>query len=114
MALRTVASFQKVYQDINIDIQSAPIFVPCMHGPGDASIVDIDNLRWAFETMGVETEDELWEKQRFLDLIIGEIPRLRDDEEGYGPRGKGFIVHVDVPENVEEAWKRLKTLEGTR
>jgi hypothetical protein len=42
---------------------------------------------------------------------MGEIPRLRDDKEGYGPRGKGFIVHVDIPDEVEEAWRRVKDVE---
>lgn len=40
-------------------------------------------------------------------LALGEIPRLRDDENGYGPRGRGFIAHVDIPEAVEAAWRRL-------
>lgn len=43
-----------------------------------------------------------------LQLILGEISRLRDDENGYGPRGKDFIVHVDVPEPVIGAYERLK------
>ena len=36
-----------------------------------------------------------------LELLFGEVIRLRDDENGYGPRGKGFIVHVEVPEEIE-------------
>ena len=47
--------------------------------------------------------DGLWEDSRFYELIGGEIPRLRDDEKGYGPKGRGFIVHVDIPAPVEEA-----------
>ena len=42
-----------------------------------------------------------------IQLALGEIPRLRDDEQGYGPRGRGYIVHVDIPEEVERAWERL-------
>jgi hypothetical protein len=39
---------------------------------------------------------------------MGEIPRLRDvAPSGYGPKGKGFIVHVDIPEAVENAYERL-------
>ena len=30
---------------------------------------------------------------------MGEIPRLTDNAEGYGPNGKKFICHVDIPEN---------------
>jgi hypothetical protein len=50
----------------------------------------------------------LWDTRRFFDLLMGEIPRLRDDENGYGPRGRNFIVHVDIPEEVEIAWARLQ------
>lgn len=46
-------------------------------------------------------------RERLLSLALGEIPRLRDDENGYGPRGRGFIAHVDIPEKVEAAWRRL-------
>lgn len=46
----------------------------------------------------------LWPKDRFYELILGEIWRLRDDEKGYGPRGKGFIRHVDIPQDIEEAY----------
>lgn len=27
---------------------------------------------------------------------------------GYGPAGKGFIAHVDIPEEVMEAFNKLK------
>lgn len=43
----------------------------------------------------------------FLDLVMGEVPRLRDDENGYGPRGRGFIGHVNVPADVLAAFARL-------
>jgi hypothetical protein len=44
-----------------------------------------------------------WPWPRWLALVMGEVPRLRDDEHGYGPRGRGFIAHVDVPEEVRAA-----------
>lgn len=46
-------------------------------------------------------------RQRFLSLLLGEIPRLRDDAEGYGPLGKGFITHCDIPRDVLDAHARL-------
>lgn len=52
------------------------------------------------------------DRMRFLELLLGEIRRLRDDEHGYGPRGAGFIGHVDIPENVEKAWKVLYEAEA--
>lgn len=45
--------------------------------------------------------------ERMMQLALGEIPRLVDDENGYGPRGKGFIAHVDVPPDVLAAHARL-------
>lgn len=52
----------------------------------------------------------MWEMERYITLLMGEIPRLRDDENGYGPCGKGFISHVDIPESVESAFEKLKAI----
>ena len=49
----------------------------------------------------------MWEPERYISLLLGEIPRLSDDENGYGPRGKKFIAHVDVPAEVREAFLQL-------
>jgi uncharacterized SAM-binding protein YcdF (DUF218 family) len=55
----------------------------------------------------------LWSLRRYISLVMGEIPRLRDDEHGYGPRGRGFIPHVDIPGAVEAAYARLRDALGT-
>lgn len=47
----------------------------------------------------------MWDLDRFVELLLGEIPRLRDG--GYGPGGKGYIAHEDIPAEVEEAFGRL-------
>lgn len=52
-------------------------------------------------------EAGLWPVARYLSLLLGEVPRLRDDAQGYGPRGKNFIAHVDIPADVEAAWALL-------
>lgn len=49
----------------------------------------------------------LWSSERFLSLLMGEIPRLRDDANGYGPRGRDFIAHVDIPAEVERHFRKL-------
>jgi hypothetical protein len=49
----------------------------------------------------------VWGVDRFLSLLLGEIPRLRDAPGGYGPNGSGFIDRVDIPEEVETAWAWL-------
>ncbi|PVH79682.1 hypothetical protein DL98DRAFT_515939 [Cadophora sp. DSE1049] len=103
MALRTVAAFEKTFEEEvsvgRLVVKSAPIFVPRMKDGSEG--------RTAWDVDDVEAE-ELWDVDRFYDLIIGEIPRLRDNVNGYGPGGKGFIVHVDVPAEIEEAWSKLK------
>ena len=41
---------------------------------------------------------------------MGEIPRLKDDVNGYGPCGKNFIAHVNVPGEIEGHYNRLRAL----
>lgn len=50
-----------------------------------------------------------WPCARRVALVMGEVPRLRDDEQGYGPNGAGFQAHVDVPPEVEAAYAALLT-----
>lgn len=50
----------------------------------------------------------LWPVKRYLALILGEPPRLADNPQGYGPLGKGFIAHVDIPPQITEAWQTLR------
>lgn len=54
----------------------------------------------------------MWNIDRYITLLMGEIPRLSDDENGYGPKGKNFISHVDVPQGVIEAFEELKKIYG--
>ncbi|MEG2931161.1 MAG: YdcF family protein [Ruthenibacterium sp.] len=49
----------------------------------------------------------LWEPEHYMSLLLSEIPRLRDDAQGYGPRGCGFLAHVEVPQAVLDAYERL-------
>jgi hypothetical protein len=46
----------------------------------------------------------MWDLEHYVSLLLGEIPRLTDDEHGYGPNGRGFIAHVDVPDSVRRAF----------
>lgn len=48
-----------------------------------------------------------WTFTRLASLLLGEIRRLRDDENGYGPRGQNFIAHVDIPGTVLQSYARL-------
>ncbi|WP_066648864.1 YdcF family protein [Christensenella timonensis] len=53
------------------------------------------------------SENGLWSKERFREFLLREIPRLRDDENGYGPKGAGFMEHVDIPSEVEQSYARI-------
>ncbi len=67
-----------------------------------AKVVATENgLAFAEEIPG------MWDLERYLSLLLGEIPRLTDDANGYGPRGKGFIAHVEIPREVREAYEGL-------
>ena len=50
----------------------------------------------------------MWDIERYLTLLLGDVQRLSDNEDGYGPKGKGYIAHVDVPDEVEKAFMDLK------
>jgi uncharacterized SAM-binding protein YcdF (DUF218 family) len=101
MQRRTDASFRRAFADSPHTVfLNCPTFVPRV-------TLTEGELRFA----GPERQGP-WAMERFLALVMGEIPRLRDDEDGYGPRGKGFIAHVDVPEQVLTAHARLEEVLG--
>lgn len=54
----------------------------------------------------------MWTIERYVHLLMGEIPRLSDNTNGYGPNGKGYIAHVDIPESVRKAFEQLKEVYG--
>ena len=50
----------------------------------------------------------MWDIKHYITLLMGEIPRLTDDKDGYGPNGKNYIAHVDIPYEVKKAFLELK------
>lgn len=50
----------------------------------------------------------MWDINRYINLLMGEIARLSDDSNGYGPKGSNFIAHVDIPAQVHEAFSELE------
>ncbi len=72
-------------------------------------------VRYAEDGLSVQEKIHgMWEIDRYINLLMGEIPRLRDDRDGYGPAGKQYIAHVDIPESVENAFSELKNLYGNQ
>ncbi|WNG24411.1 YdcF family protein [Cystobacter fuscus] len=98
MQLRTHASFDLYW---NAQAEGIQLF---SHAPFVPQLV-VRNGAFAIEP-GIDA-GPIWSVERFISLLLGEIPRLHDDEAGYGPRGKGFIAHVDVPEDILEAYRQL-------
>ena len=56
----------------------------------------------------------MWDIDRYITLLMGEIPRLTDDKDGYGPKGAGYIAHIDIPEDVKNAFLILKQIHGDK
>ncbi len=96
MQRRTDASFRQAWADATCPtIVNWPVQVPRIGYRNNR----IDYLQ--------SPNSRKWTPERFLSLLTGEIQRLRDDENGYGPRGKGFLPHVDIPAEVETAWQQI-------
>jgi uncharacterized SAM-binding protein YcdF (DUF218 family) len=96
MQLRTFASFKHEWTEEKdvIFINYAP-FIPQINISDDTVSLSSHKI------FG------LWDINRYLSLVMGEIPRLRDDKNGYGPKGKNFIEHVDIPKNIISAYEQL-------
>jgi hypothetical protein len=50
----------------------------------------------------------MWSMRQYVTLLMGEIPRLSDDRDGYGPNGKDYIAHVEIPPEVAGAFADLR------
>jgi len=91
---RTWASFRRVWgAERPPRFHNGPTFVPRVE-------VEVGTLVF-------EQPERLGSMERFVSLVMGEVPRLRNDEHGYGPPGRGYIVAVDIPPAVEAAYDRL-------
>ncbi len=97
MQRRTMATFARVFRD-------EPVSPAWLSHPGLTPVLQNSDDGLAFVGSG----EGLWPVERYLSLVLGELPRLRDDVNGYGPAGRDFINHVDIPAEVEEAWQILR------
>lgn len=104
MSLRTKAGFERVYEGTGTQVSCWTGWTPVVTTNKSGEIVyDVEKIRK--ETGNEIKEEELWDIERFLGLIVGEIPRF----EAYGPRGIGSIVNVVIPGDIRSAWERLET-----
>lgn len=55
-----------------------------------------------------ETPRGMWSIERYLNLLMGEIPRLTNDTHGYGPKGADYLAEVFIPPKVQQAFESLE------
>nr|WP_172689721.1 YdcF family protein [Enterococcus faecalis]ARO46232.1 hypothetical protein [Enterococcus faecalis] len=93
MQRRMEAGLRK-YIDKNIDIINYAVY--------SVNVV-VKNGRLSFERPILG----MWDLEKYMSLLMGEIQRLSDNENGYGPKGKNFIEHVEIPAEVKKAYDEL-------
>ena len=93
MQRRTHASFERSFRDL----------------PGTELISFAPVTPWIgpYYVAAAAGGPAIWERERFVSLVLGEVRRLRDDQDGYGPRGRNFIDRVDLPPAVLDAYSNL-------
>lgn len=96
MQQRMDATFKKFLENENINIIN---FAPYV------AKVKADQNILKFEPPHIKG---MWSMEKYINLLMGEIPRLSDNENGYGPKGKNFIASVNIPETVLKAFNYLK------
>jgi uncharacterized SAM-binding protein YcdF (DUF218 family) len=84
-----------------IQALSHAAFVPRVT-PGTSSAV----------VLGAGPSRDSWTLERYLGLLFGEIDRLRDDERGYGPRGKNFLPHIEIPQDISRSYRQALEFSG--
>ena len=94
MQLRTYASFLHEWPAAdNLFINFSP-YIPYL------SVID-------GKTLITGINEEAWPINRLISLLMGEIPRLQDNETGYGPKGKNYIVHIEIPTHLINSYENL-------
>ena len=96
MQRRMDAGFQKMWAHKNVEIINFASY--------RVKVVAEKN-QLVFEDNAIEG---LWSMDHFVNLQMGEIPRLTDTKDGYGPLGKNYIAHVDLPSPVLSAFEYLQ------
>ncbi len=100
MQRRMDAGFRKYLNDPEVNIINYAAYQVKVKVRNDKFVIEPSDV-WG-----------MWGMDRYISLLMGEVPRLLDDENGYGPNGKNYIAHVDVPVYVLESFEALKTVYG--
>ena len=83
-----------------------------LHASPGTALVNYASHRTTVELVGDELvltgpPDGMWAIEHYVSLLLGEIPRLSDDADGYGPAGRGYSARVDIPARVRDAHRYL-------
>jgi hypothetical protein len=100
MQCRMDAGFRKYVQDSKVQIINYAAYNVRVEVRGVDIVIEPGNI-WG-----------MWDIEAYITLLMGEIPRLFDDANGYGPNGKQYIVHVDIPTKVMRAFEQLQHIYG--
>ncbi|MGX7148604.1 ElyC/SanA/YdcF family protein [Enterococcus ureasiticus] len=92
---RINATFEKEWRETNAVFTNHVPIIPYVKTVDEKVIFEDDRL------------NGLWSKDYFLSLVLGEIPRLRNDVNGYGPKGKNYIGALEIPEQVSQSYEKL-------
>ncbi|MBO0472447.1 YdcF family protein [Enterococcus ureasiticus] len=92
---RIKATFEKEWRETNAVFTNYVPIIPYVKSVDEKIIFEDDRL------------NGLWSKDYFLSLVLGEIPRLRNDVNGYGPKGKNYIGAVEIPKQVSQSYEKL-------
>ncbi len=97
MQRRTHGNFEKEWAGRSVRFFSYAAYRPVVREDRNGLTYDESCRVWG-----------IWEMEHLLTLILGEIPRLHDTPEGYGPAGKGYLPHIEIPCEVLDAFERLR------
>ena len=114
MQLRSHATFTRAWKDTGATILSYSALVPLVKLSSDQQRLEFDPASFQLKSEGAKSSGKgaslmplAWSMERFVSLLLGEVVRLRDDAQGYGPKGRGFMDHTDVPGEVLQAHAQL-------
>jgi hypothetical protein len=93
MQRRMYAGFQKYAPDLNM-----------INFAAYQNKVVVKNNNFEFEDSKLWG---MWDINHYITLLLGEIKRLTNDKNGYGPNGQNYIAEVDIPIHVQEAFEFL-------
>jgi len=85
---RTKLTFQQWFTKDDHELYSFSPFIPRLAELNDPVRFEDSNF------------NGFWERDYFVSLVLGEIRRLHNTADGYGPNGLGFLPHVDLLEKI--------------